>query len=118
MNVQAISYLLQAAYTRVVLAAAPTTTPAPAPGYQLPPARCDIANAAKPVGDLFIGELLGFAPYAGIVIAVGCVLALLVVAAIENLRGKLLRVLGAVVGIGVLGTVLISAIVAFVHPNC
>lgn len=97
-------------------AAAP---PSPSPGtYHLPACKPDLKNAITPIGDLVVGELRGVAPTAAIILGISALFLLLLLAAVETARTRLLKVIAIVVGIGALAGAGITIITTFVQPGC
>lgn len=97
--------LIQFSAYNIMAAEAPPTPP-PTGGYDLPECKNDVWNAVKPVFDLIISELRGFAGPAAIGLIVILGLSLVVAAVVPKARQAILAALGwvliAAIGVGVL----------------
>jgi hypothetical protein len=85
---------------------------------QLPATRCELKQAAQPIGDLVIGLLLGVVPYLAIAVAIILALALVAVAAFEQLRARVSRALVAVLVAGVIASALIGLVFLLLKSPC
>ncbi len=84
----------------------------------LPEPSCDFVGIVRPLSNVILSNLLGFAPYAAIVIGTALALALVIVAASRRARDTVARNLASVVVAAIILAIVLGGIGILITSPC